>query len=294
MDVAGNVLTGRTITWSSSATTVAAVNGVTGLVTAVAVGAATISATSEGKTGTAVLTVIPDVLRCAGAPQLGCGLGLDQFSLIPPGTFQMGSAVWAPVVGEGVIPEHAVTISRAFYMQKTEVTQGQWQAVMGSNPSYFSNCALSCPVEYVSYNDIRAFIERLTASTGFTYRLPTEAEWEYAARAGTTGDIYGTLDGIAWYLDNAGGGTHPVAGKQANAWGLYDTIGNVSEWVNDWTGPYSPGSAIDPTGPAGGTRRVSRGASWSTLSWMTFGAMRYGSDPSSRVSQGGFRLARSP
>jgi formylglycine-generating enzyme required for sulfatase activity len=196
-----------------------------------------------------------------------------------------------------------VTISRAFYLQKTEVTQGQWQAVMGSNPSYFSNCGLSCPVESVSRDDIQAFIAQLNASSGVTYRLPTEAEWEYAARAGTTGETYGALDSIAWHPGNAGGGTHPSAGKQANAWGLYDMIGNVFEWVNDWFAAYSSTPVTDPTGPATGSDVAERGGGWYAgylgqtpwryIVWAR-AAARGRSSPASRSFELGFRLARTP
>jgi tRNA A-37 threonylcarbamoyl transferase component Bud32 len=229
-------------------------------------------------------------LACTGTPQLGCGLARDQFSQIPAGTFQMGSA--AGYSNEQ--PVHSVTIS-GFYMQKTEVTQGQWRAVMGSNPSYFPTCGDTCPVETVSWNEIQTFLTTLNAQTpGVTYRLPTEAEWEYAARAGTTGETYGTRDAIAWYDGNSASRTHAAAGKQANAWGLYDMLGNVSEWVNDWYGSFSSASVTDPTGPATGTSRVLRGGSWLNDFYNARAANRGRHVPSLRINGYGFRLVRTP
>jgi len=173
------------------------------------------------------------------------------FNLIPAGTFIMGSQdIYGP--DSNTQPEHQVTLNQDFYMMTTEVTQAQWEAVMGSNPSYFRNCGGDCPMEKISWNEIQDFITALNALDGKTYRLPTEAEWEYAARAGTTtafynGDITETgcdldeldpnLDAIGWYCGhhdlNEISTTHPVAQKQPNAWGLYDMSGNVWELVED-------------------------------------------------------------
>ena len=167
-----------------------------------------------------------------------------------------------------------VRISRGFWMGKYEVTQAQWEAVMGSNPSRFKNCGGDCPVEEVSWNDVQEFIRRLNArSGGGKYRLPTEAEWEYAARAGTTTDTYAgditqrdgndpVLDGIAWYYENSGSRTHPVGGKSPNGFRLHDMLGNVQEWVGDWKGGYPGGAVTDPVGPESGSYRVARGGSW--------------------------------
>ena len=232
-------------------------------------------------------------LPCVGTPHLGCGLGLEQFSLILPGTFMMGEAGFADTV-------HQVTLTRSFYMQRTEVTQGQWRAVMGDNPSSFSSCGDTCPIESVSWNDIQTFIMRLNASTGVTYRLPTEAEWEYAARAGTTGPAYGPLVDITWpWWGGVGSGTHPVAGKQPNAWGLYDMLGNVSERTSDWDyARYPAAPTIDPIGPATGTSHYrARGGSWTHDEFIFFAtaSIRYdefagdGGQPDT-----GFRLVRIP
>jgi len=246
-------------------------------------GAASAQVTQEG------------ILACTGTPRLGCGLALDQFSQIPAGTFQMGSTAYEEKRWSEQ-PVHSVTISRTFYMQKTEVTQGQWRAVMGSNRSYFPTCGDTCPVDGVSWDEITTFLQRLNAQTpGVTYRLPTDAEWEYAARAGTTGETYGTLDAIAWYNGNAATRTHAAAGKQANAWGLYDMIGNVWEWVNDWYGSYGSESVTDPTGPATGIYRVLRGGSWYSGIPGARAASRYDhAGPSTRNNYYGFRLVRTP
>jgi formylglycine-generating enzyme required for sulfatase activity len=201
--------------------------------------------------------------RTFTSPTLGA-----TFALISAGTFMMGSPTdeTGRVSDEG--PQHRVTISRPFYMQVTETTQGQWQKIMGRNPSNFSNCGDNCPVEAVSWNDVQDFIGRLNRQEGTDrYRLPTEAEWEYAARAGTTTRFYTgngeeDLSRAGWYGDNSGSKTHPVGQKTPNAWGLYDMHGNVSEWVQDWKGDYPAGSVTDPEGPSSGSYRVDRGGSW--------------------------------
>ena len=190
---------------------------------------------------------------------------------IPSGTFQMGTddALRAddhwklcsncPVRNDVERPLHRVTLSQ-FWMGEFVVTKQQWQDVMGTNPSYFRNAGPETPVEQVSWNDVQAFLAKVNAmQVRWTVRLPTEAEWEYATRAGTTGETYGPLDEIAWYGGNGSGTIHPVGQKRPNAFGLYDMLGNVWQWCQDWFGPYSSGSAIDPQGPATGEKRVTRG-----------------------------------
>ena len=226
---------------------------------------------------------------------LGVGFGEEQFSLIPAGTFQMGSENGR----SNERPVHTVTLTRSFYMQRTPVTQGQWREIMGENPSWFSDCGDTCPVEQVSWNDAQAFIQALNQRyPGRNYRLPTEAEWEYAARAGTTGDYGGTgvLDDMGWYSGNSGGRTHPVALKQPNAFNLYDMHGNVWEWVQDWYSAtyYSISPGVDPTGPTTGSDRVLRGGSWFVSASLARSAFRVSRAPSVRSNGGGFRLARTP
>ena len=190
-----------------------------------------------------------------------------EFIPIPPGSFMMGS----PSNESGRYDnekQHRVTLTKGFHMQTTEVTQRQWKAVMGNNPSNFKNCGDNCPVEEVSWNDVQDFIRKLNQREGGSkYRLPTEAEWEYAARAGTTtrfsfGDDEGRLGEYAWYSGNSGRKTHSVGQKTPNAWDLYDMHGNVWEWCQDWYGDYPSGSVTDSIGPSSGSRRVIRGGSW--------------------------------
>jgi formylglycine-generating enzyme required for sulfatase activity len=220
-----------------------------------------------------------------------------KFVYIPPGTFMMGS----PVSEEGRYRDefqHEVTLTKGFYMQITEVTQGQWQAVMGENPSHFKDCGDDCPVESVSWNDAQKFIEKLNRKEkGSQYRLPTEAEWEYACRAGTrtryyTGDSEEDLDRAGWYGRNSGGKTHPVGRKEPNGFGLYDMHGNVWEWCQDWYGDYPNGSVIDPKGPSSGSSRVLRGGSWIFYGWFVRSASRFRFVPSERYHDFGLRLAR--
>jgi formylglycine-generating enzyme required for sulfatase activity len=180
-------------------------------------------------------------------------------------------------------------------MQTTEVTQAQWRAVMGNNPSHFKGDDL--PVEQVSYEDAQEFIRKLNAlDPGKSYRLPTEAEWEYACRAGTTEGRYGDIDAIAWWIKNSDNQTHAVGQKQPNAWGLYDMLGNVWELCADWKGPYRVGPAggprIDPTGPPSGNYRVSRGGSWFDAAPAVSMTFRSSPEPTYRGNSLGFRLAR--
>jgi formylglycine-generating enzyme required for sulfatase activity len=212
-----------------------------------------------------------------------------EFVEIPSGSFMMGSEN-----GEGnANPVHRVSISQSFYMGKYEITQAQWKTVMGNNPSYFSSCGGNCPVEQVSWDDAQEFIRKLNSlQSNYKYRLPTEAEWEYACRARTTGDYFGNLDLIAWYRSNSGEKTHPVGQKQSNAWGLYDMSGNVWEWCEDWYGEYQGGAVTDPTGATSGRNRVLRGGGWRDNAVELRSAYRYGYPPSYRDVDLGFRVLR--
>lgn len=214
-----------------------------------------------------------------------------EFVKIPAGSFQMGSPTSEPNRGEDEGPQRKVTISKDFYMGKTEVTQEQYEKVMGSNPSSFTGCP-KCPVEMVSWDDAQEFIKKLNAKNDGVYRLPTEAEWEYAARAGTTGAYAGSLDAMAWYNSNSGDKTHEVATKQPNAWGLFDMHGNVEEWTSDWFGDYASGTAIDPTGPTSGGYREFRGGSYWHQADSLRSADRNGVHAGIRYSSLGFRLVR--
>jgi len=216
---------------------------------------------------------------------------------IPVGKFTIGS----PPGETGRYDDerqHQVALTKSFWMGQTEVTQSQWKAVMGNNPSDFRNCGDACPVENVSWNDVQEFIRRLNQKEGGNkYRLPTEAEWEYACRAGSTsrfyfGDDEGRLKDYAWYVNNSGQETHPVAQKKPNTWGLYDIQGNVWEWCKDWYGKYPSGSVTDPTGPDGGSGRVLRGGSWYTAPRSVRCALRNRYRPGSRDNDIGFRLVR--
>jgi formylglycine-generating enzyme required for sulfatase activity len=223
-----------------------------------------------------------------------------KFVLIPAGTFAMGSPSNEPGRGSDETL-HQVTISKPFYIQTTELTQGQWQKVMGSNPSYFKDCGGDCPVERVSWNDVQDFIRKLNKMEGIDkYRLPTEAEWEYAARSGGKVEEYaGTnsesaLGDYAWYNANSGSKTHTVGQKLPNSLGLYDMSGNVWEWVQDWYGDYLPGSVTDPVGPSSGSYRVFRGGSWLSHALLCRATSRNNSAPELRRYLLGFRLVKTP
>jgi len=187
------------------------------------------------------------------------------FIPIPAGNFMMGNAISAlELVNryggkekwyENEHPQHKVTITKPFYLQTTQVTQGQWKRIMGNNPSYCKVCGDDCPVNNVSWEDTQNFINQLNEIEGTEkYRLPTESEWEYACRAGSTtefcyGNDKGKIGEYAWYDDNSKEGTQPVGQKKPNTWGLYDMHGNVCEWCHDWFEQYPLGHIIDPKGP---------------------------------------------
>jgi formylglycine-generating enzyme required for sulfatase activity len=214
--------------------------------------------------------------------------------VIPVGSFEMGSNSGA----SDEKPVHSVRIGKAFALAKTEVTQKQWRAIMGSDPAElkFKGCD-DCPVERVNWNEVKEFTTKLSQMTGKTYRLPSEAEWEYACRAGGTHTYCGSdnVDNVAWYDKNSGSKTHAVAGKQANAWGLYDMSGNVWEWTEDcWNGSYS-GAPTDGSAWITGecVRRVLRGGSWYNNPQYSRAASRIGYVASRfRGDSGGFRPGR--
>lgn len=204
---------------------------------------------------------------------------------IPGGTFWMGSEN-----GDDEKPVHQVTVA-PFAIGKYPVTQAQWQEVMSSNPSHFKGDDL--PVERVSWEDAQEFCRKLSQRTGQTYRLPTEAEWEYACRAGTTGDYAGKLDDMAWYRENSDNKTHPVGQKQPNAWGLYDMHGNVWEWCEDiWHESYegAPSDSSAWLRDEDSEYRVLRGGSWLSLARACRSAYRSGDEPGMLDSGSGFRV----
>ena len=225
--------------------------------------------------------------------------GIEMASL-PGGSFQMGCGPKDGECEKDEKPRHAVTV-KPFAIGKTEVTQGQWQAVMGSAPPelYFKDCGADCPVERVSWNDVQEFIQTLNQKTGAHYRLPSEAEWEYACRAGHDTLYCGgnDLGAVAWHGGNAGGKTHPVGGKAANPFGLYDMSGNVWEWLQDcyhdsYQGAPSDGSAWVDGIICASDRRAVRGGSWSGVPQNLRSASRDGGDPAYRYILNGFRLAQ--
>ncbi len=228
---------------------------------------------------------------------LGGGVTLP-LTLVPAGKFVMGSpdSEQGRMPDEG--PQHEATISKPFYMGVTEVTQAQYEAVMGTNPSRFTGP--TNPVESVSWDDAVLFCRKLSEKTGKAFRLPTEAEWEYACRAGSKtrfsfGDSDSVLGDYAWYGSNSGGKTNPVGQKKPNAWGLYDMHGNVYEWCADWYGSYSSGASTDPQGAGSGGDRVVRGGSWDYDATANFRcAFRGYYGPPYRYGNYGFRCASTP
>ena len=223
------------------------------------------------------------------------------FKMLPVagGTFQMGAQSTDPngqnydaEANSYENPVHQVTLS-AFTIGETEVTQALWEAVMGSNPSYFKDPVL--PVEQVSWDDCQTFLTKLNQLTGKTFRLPTEAEWEYAARGGneSTGYKYSgsnTIGNVAWYYDNGGSKTHAVGTKQANELGIYDMSGNVWEWCSDWYDSYGSSSQTNPTGAASGSYRVLRGGSWNYNAMFCRVSLRSGYYPDYGNDGRGLRL----
>lgn len=219
---------------------------------------------------------------------------------IAPGEFMLGSPDSENSRGTDEGPQTLVKITQGFWIGRTEITQAQWRAVMGNNPSRFKGSML--PVEQVSWREAMEFCEHVTASersagrlpAGYRYALPTEAQWEYAAKAGQGGAFAAKVDDLAWHDQNSGTTTHPVALKQPNAWGLYDMLGNVWEWCSDWYAPYPGGRATDYAGPPTGFAKSSRGGSWWAGPRGARPANRYRDMPQNGNDDLGFRLALVP
>ena len=248
---------------------------------------------AEGRTAATESPASPK-LQAPGDSKSQFGI---EMVFVQGGTFMMGAT---PEQGNDCLerekPVHQVTLSE-YYIGKYEVTQGQWKEVMSGNLSRFTGDD-NLPVENVSWDDVQEFIRKLNGKTGENYRLPTEAEWEYAARGGSQSRGYkysgsNTLGDVAWYDNNSGNKTHPVGTKKANELGIYDMSGNVWEWVEDWYGEYSDNAQTNPAGPLMGSYRVNRGGSWDYVARNARVSFRNFSDPGSRYDSLGFRLARS-
>ncbi len=224
----------------------------------------------------------------------GLNLVKLDMSYVPAGTFIMGSPTTDTESSNDERPQHRVTLTRPMAVLRTPVTQAQWFAAMGTNPSNFKG--MNNPVETVTWNDANEFCDRLSAAAGLegesAYRLLTEAEWEYAARAASTIPCYGPLDQIAWYDENSNGRTHPVGQLKPNSWNLYDMLGNVWEWTQDWYGEYKSNNQIDPSGPKSGSYRVIRGGCWLSVASGVRAGFRDSYDPGDHSIVLGLRICR--
>jgi formylglycine-generating enzyme required for sulfatase activity len=220
---------------------------------------------------------------------------------VEPGSFTMGSSTDEAQRQKAEGPPMQVTLTRGFWLGKTEVTQGQYERLMGENPSYFQEAGQDAPVEHVSWLDATAWCKKLTERereagrlpSGYEYTLPTEAQWEYAYRAGTTADYPGDAQAMGWFESNSLETTHPAGLRRPNPWGFYDMAGNVLEWTFDWYGDYPGGSVTDPSGPRRGYYRTARGGSWRTEARLARSAARSGGSEARRDYTLGFRLALS-
>ena len=231
------------------------------------------------------------------------GVNFDMIA-VEGGTFTMGATEeQGSDVDSDESPTHQVTLS-SYMIGKTEVTQELWEAVMGKSLSQIASelgnstrgVGINYPMYYVSWDDCQEFITKLNALTGKTFRLPTEAEWEFAARGGNKSQGFkysgsNTVDDVAWYNDNSSSKTHPVATKAPNELGIYDMSGNVCEWCNDWYGSYTSESQTNPTGPDSGSNRVNRNGSWDRNKWLCRVSYRSSKDPTYRGNWLGLRLA---
>jgi formylglycine-generating enzyme required for sulfatase activity len=229
------------------------------------------------------------------------GVGIELVK-IPAGKFAMGSPKSDPLRYTDEPVQVEITLTKDFWLGKTEVTQGQWEALMGNNPSAAKKTGPTAPVESVTWEDAMAFCAKLTEREraagrlpeGYVYSLPTEPQWEYACRAGTVGTHAGKLDDVAWYSRNGGISPHPVAQKQPNAWGLFDMHGNVWEWTADWYRESvigRGGDGIDPAGAVQGTLRVLRGGAFNMPDAAARSSYRLRLEPETKKITIGFRLA---
>ena len=256
------------------------------------------TATSQSSTTTTGYTTGSSVVSGSNVISIPVknGITIDMVK-VEAGTFMMGATSEMqddPFDDEK--PVHQVTLTNDYYMGKYEVTQALWQAVMGSNPSKFKGDDF--PVDQVSWNDCQEFIGKLNGLTGKKFRLPTEAEWEYAARGGKKNCGYqysgsSNISDVAWYDGNSGNKTHPVGMKQANELGIYDMTGNVDEWCQDWYGSYVSSPQTNPIGANSGSKRVSRGGCWYYTAWICRSSFRDRNTPDCRISGLGLRLVLS-
>jgi formylglycine-generating enzyme required for sulfatase activity len=242
--------------------------------------------------------LFPGCERPSGAPPTASTPPAEETAVAPLTNMVLIKA------GSFVRAKNVVTLTHDFWLNRYEVTQDEYQGLMGSNPSHFTNGALNCPVEKVSYYDALNYCARLTERerqarrlpANWQYRLPTEAEWEYACRAGSTnffsfGDSPSEAHHFAWTSENSEGRTHPVGGKRPNSWGLYDVHGNVWEWCSDWFEPYPPRDLRDPSGPATGQFKVFRGGGWNQEIQFARAPNRFMMSPSNGIYFVGFRVA---
>ena len=270
---------------------------------------------SEGQTASITGTLVSNAVASSSSNTLGYSSGSssmasgsnaisipvkDGISIemvkVEAGTFMMGATSEMKDPYDDEKPVHQVTLTNDYYMGKYEVPQALWEAVMGSNPSEYKGDNL--PVEMVSWNDCQEFISKLNSLTGRKFRLPTEAEWEYAARGGKKSRGYqysgnSNISDVAWYDGNRGSKPHPVGTKQANELGIYDMSGNVYEWCSDWYGSYSSSSQTNPTGADSGSGRVCRGGGWCNYAGCCRLSFRLGNSPGSLLINLGLRLALS-
>ena len=302
--------TNKAVTWSSNKISIATVDQ-NGNVTAVALGECTIIATATDGSG---VKAECQVTVKANDEQTFTVNGVSfKMKKVDGGTFTMGATgeqSWGYTPDDDEKPTHLVTLSD-YWMGETEVTQALWYAVMGAKPTSSNSWSTTYglgdnyPAYYISWNDCQTFITKLNQMTGKTFRMPTEAEWEYAARGGNKSKGYifsgsNTIDNVAWYYDNSYAlgssspdyGTHNVATKAPNELGIYDMSGNVFEWCQDWFDPYSSGSQTNPTGSSSGFYRVLRGGSWGRYATECRVAYRNYYSPTNTIISFGLRLAQ--